>query len=121
MDILMSKEEILRSFKEAKNKTNQIKVLADMNCTTSKEMRNWLIENGAEVPEDKRFKNNHQPKNKDIIEYNVKEDETLNKSNSKEIPDSIRKILAERRSHLLNNIRKMQSEVDDIDSFIGRN
>ena len=115
MDILMPKEEILRSFKEAKNKTNQIKVLADMNCTTSKEMRNWLIEHGADVPEDKRFRNNNQSNDKKI---NTEETKTENKQ---QVPESIRKILAERRSHLLNNIRKMQSEVDDIDNFIGRN
>ena len=36
-----------------------------------------------------------------------------------EVPESIKKILNERRAHLVRQIRQMQSEVDDINSFIG--
>lgn len=44
----MTKAEILRSWEEAKDKTNQVKVLAELNCTTQEIIVRVLKEQGVD-------------------------------------------------------------------------
>ena len=105
MDILMPEGEILQLFREAKNKSKEITILADMNCCKSSEMRDWLIEHGADVPVDMRYKK-CKKENKSMAE-------------NREIPESIKNFLNDRRRYLIKQIKNMQKEVDDINNFIG--
>lgn len=45
----MGENEILREYKEAKNPNDQIRILADLNCCSSGEMAQWLVDHGAKV------------------------------------------------------------------------
>lgn len=49
----MTEGEIIRDYAEAKDKTKQIGILADMNLVTKKEMASWLADRGQQV--DKRL------------------------------------------------------------------
>lgn len=44
----MTDEEIVRDYQQAKNKQKQIKILADLNCTTPSEIKAILAEAGVE-------------------------------------------------------------------------
>jgi len=46
----MTNEEIVRNYREAKKKLNQIKILADMNECKSRDIAQLLIEAGESVP-----------------------------------------------------------------------
>lgn len=56
----MTKEEICRDYKLAAKKANQIKVLADLNQCTKKEIAEILMEGGLDVP--KWYKPNEEKK-----------------------------------------------------------
>ena len=114
LDLLMPSDEIIASYKDAKDKKKQISILADMNCTTTKEMRNYLLEQGLSVPEDKRFKDSTISEQKEVPSMSAVVEPV-----KPEVPESIRKILHERRKHLIEQIKKLQSEVNDINAFIG--
>ena len=43
----MTKEEIIRHYQQAKNKDDDIQILAELNVTTTDEIRAILIEGGA--------------------------------------------------------------------------
>lgn len=53
MRLIMEPGEILRDYRTAKNKFNQIKILAELNLCSNKEMAMWLEEQGETV--DSRF------------------------------------------------------------------
>ena len=46
----MTKDEIIRRYKEAKDKKDQIKILADLNLCSSKEIKDILVAAGVEIP-----------------------------------------------------------------------
>lgn len=46
--MVMTNEEIVRDYLQARNKVNQIRVLADMNLTTMTEIKRVLVANGVE-------------------------------------------------------------------------
>lgn len=53
----MTKNEILRDWEEAKDKKEQIQILADLNCTSPEEIKNILIELGVDyrrLPREKK-------------------------------------------------------------------
>lgn len=131
--LMMPEAEIISSYEDAKNPSKQIRVLADLNCTTAKAMREWLISKGCQVPEDKRFKDKEAKVLAEVKEetspeavvtlYNndgsVAEQIPKKGTGKIEVPESIRRILNERRRHLIEQIKKLQSEVNDINGFIG--
>ena len=55
MAFKFTEEEILQLYREAKDKAKEIKILSELNACKQKDIRNFLIANGVEVPEDKRF------------------------------------------------------------------
>jgi hypothetical protein len=53
MNLKMDEGEILMSYRDAKNRFMQVKVLADLNCVSNREMAEWLRDHGEQV--DKRY------------------------------------------------------------------
>ena len=53
MNLKMDESEILMSYRDAKNRFMQVKVLADLNCVSNREMAEWLRDHGEAV--DKRY------------------------------------------------------------------
>lgn len=102
--MVMATDEILTMYREAKYQKKEIGILADLNNVSVAAMRNFLQEHGCDIPEDKRF---------------GKKVKNMDNTKQVEVPESIKKILNERRAHLVKQIRQMQAEVDDINSFIG--
>lgn len=49
LHLQMDEGEILREYSNAKNKFEQVKILAELNCVSKKEMAGWLKEHGCEV------------------------------------------------------------------------
>ena len=115
----MAESELLESYKTCKDQKKQIRILADLNCTTVTEIRNYLVSKGCTVPEDGRYA---KTKGSNVAESI----NTSNGTNEAEItvppthvPESIRKILNGHRIQLITQIKKLQAEVDDINAFIG--
>lgn len=51
--MVMGENEILRDYHEAANKSAQVKILAELNLVSNKEMAKWLRDHGEQV--DKRY------------------------------------------------------------------
>lgn len=49
LHLQMGEEEILQEYKYATKKFDQVRVLAELNCVSKKEMATWLKEHGCEV------------------------------------------------------------------------
>ena len=49
--MFMDDGEILREYKAAKNKNDEVKILADLNGVTARQMAEWLRDNGQPVSE----------------------------------------------------------------------
>lgn len=58
---MMSVEEICREYRLAKNKKEQIGILADLNCTTKEEIIKVLVDCGEEKPPRKRKEKQAMP------------------------------------------------------------
>lgn len=46
----MDDGEIIREYKQAKNRMKEVGILADLNCVSKKEMAHWLRDHNQEVP-----------------------------------------------------------------------
>lgn len=108
-------DEILQLYREAKDKSNEIKILSELNAVPVKEIRAFLIEHGYEVPEDKRFKNEKPVKVKPKVAAVSPEI----KSQPLDIPGPIREILQDKQKEYLNTIYKLERDVKEIDKFLG--
>ena len=108
-------DEILQLYREAKDKSKEIKILAELNAVPVKEIRQFLIERGIEVPEDKRFKDEKPAKVKPEVAAASPEipKQTV------DIPEPIIKILREKRGECITKINKLKNDVMEIDRFIG--
>ena len=127
-DLMMPEDELLESYRTCKDQKKQIHILADLNCTTVKEIRAFLEEKGFEVPEDGRCaRRKGTPVAESIDTSNGTNDSKVivppmtvtEDINKPEVPESIRRILNERRRRLIEQIKKLQAEVNDINAFIG--
>ena len=49
MKMMMKDDEILLSYREARNHLKQVGILADLNCVSRKEMAQWLVDHGQDV------------------------------------------------------------------------
>lgn len=95
----MSIEDICRSYREAKNKREQIKILADLNCTSKEEILKVLVDCGEEVPTPaKRKKPTEKPN----------------------IPDAVYTAITERMDVLNAVIAETEREYKELAEFIGK-
>ena len=46
----MDEGEIIREYKQARNRMKEVGILADLNCVTKNEMAHWLRDHGQDVP-----------------------------------------------------------------------
>ena len=60
----MTRAEILKSYKEAKDKKNQITILADMNICSKQEIRDELIKAGVPGEELPKFRDKKRNRSK---------------------------------------------------------
>ena len=49
LHLQMGEEEILREYRTSAKKFDQVRILAELNCVSKKEMATWLKEHGCEV------------------------------------------------------------------------
>lgn len=49
LHLQMDEGEVLREYNEAKKKFDQVRILAELNCVSKKEMASWLKDHGCEV------------------------------------------------------------------------
>lgn len=96
----MDQGEIVRSYREAKNKEKQIQILADLNGSSPEQIRQILIAAG-EPAEKKR------PKPKEIRQMVVKP-----------MPDCVKKAITERMIRLTEEIDRATAELKELDTYM---
>lgn len=96
----MNQSEIVRSYREAKNKEKQIQILADLNGSSPEQIRQILIATG-EPAEKKR------PKLKEIRQMVVKP-----------MPDCVKKSITERMIRLTEEIDRATAELKELDTYM---
>lgn len=69
MVLQMEPGEILQMYRDSKSKFKQVKILAEMNCVSNKEMAQWLEEHGETV--DSRFFPDRRMKKKEAPEQAI--------------------------------------------------
>lgn len=75
MKLLMKEDEVLQSYREAKNKLKQVGILADLNCVTNRDMARWLLDHGQDVA--KTYKLEPKDKAEESIEPEAFEPEAF--------------------------------------------
>ena len=115
MEFKYTDDEMLQMYREAKDKSKQIKILAQLNAVPVADIKKFLKEKGVEVPKDGRFKDSadNTPKLK-----SVKVAAASPKVDKVVIPDTIKAILNEKRTEIINKIHLLEEEVKEIDKFI---
>lgn len=106
----MTNEEIVRNYNEAKNKTAQIGILADLNCCPKSEIRNILREAGIKLSGNPNFGKatiKKKPKAKDELKAAAEEIEKQEEEKTKRIPDVV-------RHQLLEDIKKLDEEIGEL-------
>lgn len=98
----MDQGEIVKSYREAKNKEKQIQILADLNGSSPEQIRKILIAAG-EPAEKKR----PGPKPKEIRQMVVKP-----------LPDCVKKAITERMIRLTEEIEKKTAELEELDAYM---
>ena len=98
----MDQSEIVRSYREAKNKEKQIQILADLNGSSPEQIRQILIAAG-EPAEKKR----PGPKPKEIRQIIVKP-----------LPDCVKKAITGRMSRLTEESEKKTAELEELDAYM---
>lgn len=133
----MQKGEIVRSFNEAKNRGEQVKILAELNCCSTEEIMNILKEAGIEVnnrifnggnfktaisskkPEaPKQEKKSVEVFKKPVEDSEaepVKEDPEPVK---KDVPQAVLDALFAESDRLRETIKQLQSRLDDITAYL---
>lgn len=96
----MDQSEIVRSYREAKNKEKQIQILADLNGSSPEQIRQILIAAG-EPAEKKR----PGPKLKEVRQI-------------KPLPDCVKKAITERMIRLTEEIDRATAELQELDTYM---
>ena len=113
--MMMSEEEILKSYDEAQNKSQQIGILADLNVTDKKEIREILKNNGREVPYGRKV-----AQTKEGAEPEEKKETGNPRERKEEIPDSVRDVLEDELDRIRNEIQRLFKRQEEIDGFLRR-
>lgn len=132
----MKKAEIVKMYKEAKNKREQITILADLNCTTRKEIEEVLMAAGIEIPSKKtapkkptnpnntKSATTSKPKKEEVIEDDcVEEIEEIPEmeypiETKEKIPPYVRSVLEEELTNLERRIKHLENTYREIADFL---
>lgn len=128
--MIMTKDEIQASYRDAKNKTTQIGILADLNCCSKKEMRAYLRDQcGFEVFEPKgpspeqleknREKMREAKKKKEYTDF-TEEDMKKMKGDSVELPKIVQIAITEKMVNLQEQIDTMTEIIKRSEEEIAR-
>lgn len=93
--MIMDKGEICRDYKSAKNKKEQIKILAQLNCTTEAYIKAVLIENGLVVPKVK----------------SEKQETKRTETKKEKLPDSVFEEMFSRMDSIEDELKKCQLQI----------
>lgn len=129
----MSNEEIVRRYREAKDKGKQIGILADLNACDKKQIRDILVAGGISyrtLPRERKetktaAKTTGTPKKNAIKTEkepekpaNTQSDEISNKQSCLEIPDLVKKIVTEKMIEIQENIDRDSMMLKELDTFM---
>lgn len=108
----MTNAEIIASYKAAKNKTTQIKILADLNCCRTADIKKIVG-----ISEEKKPEKNNMEKMKAALK--LSQEEPKAEPEQRKIPDSIIALASFRLDELEATISKAQKEYEEIAEFLG--
>lgn len=113
--MIMTDAEILRDFNGAKKKSEQVQVLADLNCVSKEEMMSKLRELGVD---EKDLKSRQSRKKK--VDKERAEEATPAKVESApvHIPQTIKEVLTKALIDKQEQIDKLQAEMVDISIYL---
>ena len=106
----MTREEMLKSYKEAKDKKNQITILADMNLCTKQEIKDELIKAGVPEAELPRFRTK---KTQEPVKITV-----LDPQDKPIMPKVVREVCTAKMVEIQERIDADQSELKEIKDFM---
>ena len=110
----MTPEEICRSYREAKKKMEQIKILSELNATTEEEIKKILKENGYLKTGPKTA----------IMQTALKkpklETPETNMQPKQEVPDAVIQLCVKRVEVIREQIDKLEKELEKINNFLAR-
>ena len=125
--MMMSHEEIVRSYKNAKSKSKQIGILADLNATTKEEIKKILLIKGVELPKAGRPKKEvatpepkPEPKQEPVAKV------LITGAGNKAIPAIVRQLSQERLSEIAvkidyhrDRITELECERNELKEYLG--
>lgn len=106
----MKIEEILKSYQEAKDKKNQITILADMNACSKREIKDELIKAGIPEEELPKLRAN---KTQEPVKITV-----LNPKDKPIMPKVVREVCMAKMVEIQERIDADQSELKEIKDFM---
>lgn len=119
----MKPADIAKEFKEAKNKTVQLTILADMNVTTKQEIAKVLIAEGVPENEIPLKSKRGRPSGKKGAA--VEEKAGANRNLDLQIPESVKAACERELVHMqddidnkIANIKKLDGHIEDIRAYI---
>lgn len=98
----MDPGEIKLSFQQAKNKKNQMQVLAELNTCSRKEIKEILIEQGVNEDEIPKFRGP------------MKKSEMQNKKCEQKIPDIVIQTMEEKKNAIMNQLTELEEKMQEL-------
>lgn len=95
---MMSPNEICRSYRQAKNKKEQIKILADLNCTTTEEIEKALVDCGEALPPKEKVKSKRAPAQKQSLV----------------MPEAVEELIHQRMDELDKLMKPLEDELEPL-------
>ena len=117
----MKAADICKEYREAKDKKNQIIILADQNCCEKEEIMKILLDNGEELPRELQKCRKIQPKEKDAGNIGPGAQKALEGEQAKpqSMPDAVMIALCARMDELDAAITVLEKEYKEIAAFVG--
>jgi len=124
--VQMSEKEIVKNYKEAADKRNQIKILADMNCCSKEEIKDILRDNGIPEAELGKKGSGRPPKAKPaptaketvFRQPKPNEEEQKRADRMNAIPSSVRIVCTGRIAEINKEIEELLEEKESISAFL---
>lgn len=117
----MSEKEIIASYNNAKHKPTQLRILADLNCTTVAEIKRIVgLQEGNMVKSEIEKIGEFAEKQKKIKPKHIQEEEPVKAAElTIKIPDSIYNMAVTRLEELENILENARKEYAEIAEFLG--
>lgn len=120
--MIMTDKEILRDFNGAKKKSEQVQVLADLNCVSKDEMLDKLRELGVDEKDLKSRQSRKKKVDKTLLEAAAteikQETEKAESAPVHKMPQTVREILTRALIAKQEQIDRLQAEMVDINIYL---